>query len=660
MTKFLNDQPEQRRHYVIVGGSASGASMVAKLRREDEFARITLVERTGYVATAYCGLPYGLGGIVPDVDALVPLSPEDIETRFNAVVLTNTEAIAIDREAMSVEVKDLFSGRVSNLSYDRLVLATGAENFVPALEGVDLPGVFGLRNVYDMHNILEWVEKRNSRSVAILGGGFIGLEAAEAFVHRGMKVALIETGTHVLGKTDGDIAAVLHHELDDHGVHLQLGARVRGIFPVDGRLTVKTDRADIPCDLVLMATGTRPVNALARQVGLQIGETGGIVTNRTMQTSDSNIYCVGDAAEVRCRVTDRPMLVSLASPLAHQASVAAHNIVGKPACYQGALATFVCKVFGKTVAATGASEKDLERQGIGYEKVILPSTDHVGFYPGAQKMLLKVLFEENTGLILGAQCVGGNGVDRRIDVISTAIHSHMTIGELSELELAYAPPYGAPRDPVNLAGSLGRAILTEHVHVLYPDQVDGFISSGGQVIDLREPEEFDANTIAGAINIPAAELRFRLAEIDRERPVAVLCRIGSKAMTCHRMLEQMGFDSYNVIGGHATWWSYNHKPAGVSWEVHAADAVAAEKLPVSVEAMEGFDRVVDATGLTCPGPIMLLKKEAKRAVPGERVLVRASDPGFLADFKSWCNRNGYDVLKAAKNQGVYEGGYASR
>lgn len=656
----MNQQGKENhtRRYLVIGGSASGASMIAKLRREDEFASITLVERTGYVATAYCGLAYGVGGIIADLDSLVPLGPDDLAIRFNADIRTNTEAVAIDREDRRVHTRDLVSGECEALPYDKLILATGAESFFPPIEGVELPGVFGLRNVYDMHQIIDWIEQRQCRRVAIVGGGFVGLEAAESLVHRGLKVAVLESGAHVLAKIDADIAGPLHHELEDHGVHLRLNARVHAIARDGDRLTVRTDGADVDCDLVLIATGTRPVTHLASEAGLALGETRGIATRPSMQTSDEHIYCIGDAAEVPCRVTGRPLLASLAAPLAHQASVAANHIAGRQAEYGGTLTTFVCKVFGKTVASTGVGERGLAQTGVAYEKVLLPSTDHVGFYPGAQKMVLKVLFEPSSGLLLGAQCVGGNGVDRRIDVIAAAIHAGMKIGDLSDLELAYAPPYGSPRDPVNLAGSIGRAMLNRHVHALYPDQVDDFITSGGQVIDLREPEEFDASTVAGAVNIPAADLRDRVAEIDRDRPVAVLCRIGSKATTCHRMLKQLGFDSYNIIGGHSSWWSYNHKPAGVAWERHAHDAAAVAAKPVAAAEAAGFDRVLDAVGLTCPGPIMLLKKEAKRVVSGERVLVRASDSAFLADFKSWCKRNGFEVLLAEKRDGIYEGGFS--
>ncbi|MEW8467041.1 MAG: FAD-dependent oxidoreductase, partial [Candidatus Thiodiazotropha sp.] len=466
----MDAQTTQR--IVIVGGSTGGSSAAAQIRRLSEEAEIVLFEKSTHISTAYCGLAYALGGVVPEVETLIPIAPDQLGQRFNVDVRTRHEVVSIDKDDKTLTIHDAVADRNYSERYDKLLLSTGAAANIPAIEGVELPGVFSLRTVDDLRSILPWMEEKKPRQAVVVGGGFIGLEVVENLKHSGLEVTLIEEGQQLLNHLDREMATLLQAELHAHGIEQIFSARLMRIVSEQGRLRLELDnRQPIRAEMVILATGTRPQTQLAESTGIEIGDLGGMVVDNTLCTGIGDIYAVGDAVELPSRIDGRSTLVQLAAPLSQQVRIAAMNITGYPHAYPGVLGTFVCKVFSLTAAAVGYSERALKRQGAGYNKVIIPATNHVFFYPDVESLTLKVLFDPLDGRLLGAQAVGGQGTDKRIDVLATAITARMTIYDLEYLELGYAPPYGAPRDLVNIAGSVGAGLLRNDIRGIYPDEV---------------------------------------------------------------------------------------------------------------------------------------------------------------------------------------------
>lgn len=538
---------------VIVGGVAGGATCAARLRRLDESAEIVVLDRGHYVSFANCGLPYYVGNVIQEEAKLLLATPELFRARFNIEVRIRNEVVAIDRHARDVLVRDLETGREYREHYDALVLSPGAAPIRPPIAGVGLPGIFTLRTVPDSREIREWIETRKPGKAVVAGGGFIGLEMAENLARRWIDVTVVEMARQLMPPLDPEMAEYVRQCLESHGVHLQLADGVAGFEQSgDGGLVVHTQTgAAFGADMVVLAIGVRPESKLARDAGLEIGERGGIRVDSQMRTSDPRIWAIGDAAEVRNRLTGQWELVPLAGPANRQGRVAADAICGRDSQFHGVQATAVCGFFGLTVALTGATEKTLRRAGIeDFSAIYLHPGHHVGYFPGAKPIHLKLVFRRSNGLVLGAQAVGEEGVERRIDVISTAIQKGATVFDLEEAELCYAPQYGAAKDPVNLAGMIAANVIRGDVELAPWNELPG---TDAFLLDVREPAEFQNGSIHGATNIPLGQLRDRIIELPRDPEIWVHCGVGQRAYYACRILSQDGFRCRNLSGGYQTY-----------------------------------------------------------------------------------------------------------
>jgi NADPH-dependent 2,4-dienoyl-CoA reductase/sulfur reductase-like enzyme/rhodanese-related sulfurtransferase len=541
------------KRILVVGGVAGGATCAARSRRVDESAEIVVFDRGPFVSFANCGLPYYVGDVIAKEQSLLVATPALFRDRFRIDVRTDSEVVAIDRKSAEIEVRELKTGRTYRESYDALVLAPGAAPVVPPLPGLDLPGVFTLRTIPDSKKIREWIAERKARTAVVVGAGFIGLEMVENFVHRGLAVTVIELADQVLPPLDPEMARTVADWLAAKGVTLLLGEGLAGIErATSGELRVKTNAGTVlPADVVLLGLGVRPETKLAVAAGLEIGQRGGIRVDEAMRTSDPRIWAIGDAVEVRDAVTKQWTVIPLAGPANRQGRVAADSIAGREACFRGVQGTAVCGVLGLTAAMTGASEKSLKRAGVkAFEKVYLHPGHHAGYYPGAKPLHMKLIFSIPDGVVLGAQAVGEEGVDKRIDVIAMAIQKGGTVRDLEEAELCYAPQYGSAKDPVNLLGMVAVNALSGDAPLARWDDIG---KSDAFVLDVRQPEEFAAGHVEGAVNVPLPELRGRLGELPREREIWAYCRVGQRSYYATRLLRQHGLQVRNLTGGYQSY-----------------------------------------------------------------------------------------------------------
>jgi NADPH-dependent 2,4-dienoyl-CoA reductase/sulfur reductase-like enzyme/rhodanese-related sulfurtransferase len=538
---------------VIVGGVAGGASAAARARRLCERCSIVVLDKGPFVSFANCGLPYFVGNVIREEKDLIVASPELFKQRFNIEVRTEHEVVAIDRTRRELEVKDLRKGKTYREPYTKLVLSPGAGAIVPPLPGVDLPGVFVLRTIPDSRSIREWIDTRNAKSAVVVGAGFIGLETAENLARRDLHVSIVELGTQVMPPLDPEMASYVEQHLRERGIDLHLGDGLAGIEADGTRLVVKTaSGARVPADVVLLAIGVRPQVGLARDCGVELGARGGIRVDAQMRTSDPDIFAVGDAIDVTDVVTGGPVLVPLAGPANRQGRIAADAISGRPSKFRGVQATAVCGVFDLTVAMTGASEKALARAGYETgESVYLHPGHHVGYFPGARPIHLKLTFDRRDGRILGAQAIGEEGAERRIDVIAMAMQKGGTVYDLEEAELCYAPQYGAAKDPVNLAGMIAANVLRGDHPLAHWRDLDK--AAGIFLLDVREEKEYAAGHVDGATNIPLSELRQRLGELPSDREIWMYCAVGQRAYYATRALSQRGLNVRNLSGGYASY-----------------------------------------------------------------------------------------------------------
>lgn len=537
---------------VIVGGVAGGATAAARIRRLDENAQITVFERSGYVSYANCGLPYYIGGAIEDEEELTLQTPESFFKRFRIDVRVHHEVVSIDRAKKSVAVKNLETGETFKESYDKLILSPGARPIVPPLEGVNDPLVFSLRTVEDTLKIHSFIEKNNPKSAVIVGGGFIGVELAENLCELGTRVTIVDMQPQLMNQLDGDMAAFIHAKMRAKGIDLLLERGVSA-FRSNGKTieTVLGEGESVSADMAVIAVGVAPDTKLAKDAGLELGIRGSILVNEQMQTSDDDIYAVGDAVQVKHFVTGEPSLIALAGPANKQGRIAADNICGIESDFDGSQGSSVIKVFDMTAATTGINEKTAKALGIDYEKVFLSPANHAGYYPGGKVMTMKVLFERGRDKLLGAQIVGFDGVDKRIDVIATAIRAGMKASELKRLDLAYAPPYSSAKDPVNMAGFMIENINKGIVKQFHWHEVEALASDGSVILlDVRTTSEYDRGHIEGFINIPVDELRERINELEAGKKVYIMCQSALRSYIGYRILAQNGFDCVNLAGGY--------------------------------------------------------------------------------------------------------------
>ena len=537
---------------VIVGGVAGGATAAARLRRLDENAEIVVFERSGFVSYANCGLPYYIGGVIEDEAELTLQTPESFYERFRVVMKVRHEVLSIDRAAKTVTVRDLETGREFAEAYDKLLLAPGAKPTQPKLPGAGLDRVFTLRTVEDTLRIRRFVEQQRPRSAVLAGGGFISLELAENLREQGLEVTIVQRPKQLMNPFDADMAALIHTELRTHGVRLALGHTVEGFAKAEGGVQVLL-QGEVPlqADMVILAIGVTPDSHLAAEAGLDLGIKGTIAVNDHMQTSDPDIYAVGDAVQVQQFVTGQPAHIALAGPANKQGRIAADNIAGGNSRYTGAQGSSVIKVFTLTAAATGLNETAARKAGLDVEAVILSPMNHAGYYPGGRVMTIKAVFARDTGKLLGAQIVGADGVDKRIDVLATAIRAGMTAADLTELDLAYAPPYSSAKDPVNMAGYMMENIRRGLVRQFRLEDLDDLPRDGSvTLLDTRTPAEYRRGHADGFVNLPLDDLRDRLGELDPAKPVYVMCQSGLRSYLACRLLTQHGFACRNFAGGY--------------------------------------------------------------------------------------------------------------
>ena len=637
-------------NYLIIGGVAGGATVAARLRRMDEKANIILFERGKYVSYANCGLPYYIGDTINNREKLFVQTAKGFTDRFRIDIRTEQEVTAIRPDKKEVEIKNLSTGETYTETYDKLVLSPGAEPLRPGIEGIGSKKIFTLRNVPDTDTIKNYVNTENPKRAIVVGGGFIGLEMAENLHDLGIQVDVVEMANQVMAPLDFSMAAIVHRQLTDKGVGLHLEDGVSRFEEKDGGVTVHLRSGkQIATDMVLLSIGVRPETKLAKDAGLAIGERGGIAVNDYMQTSDADIYALGDAVEVRHLVTGQPALIPLAGPSNKQGRIVADNIVfGNKKKYPGSIGTSIAKVFDLTVAAAGANAKLLQRNNIPYISSYTHGASHAGYYPGAVPLSIKILFAPENGKLLGAQIVGFNGVDKRIEMLAQVIQRGGTVHDLAELEHAYAPPYSSAKDPVNMAGFVAENILNKKSRIIQWREL-AELPADTIRIDVRTHDEYKLGTIPGFINIPVDELREHLDELPKEKPIVVTCAVGLRGYLAYRILVQNGFKHVrNLSGGYKTW-SVATAPIKeiVSHKPEIPESTSYGNSDSQINLLK-----VDACGLMCPGPVMQLKKNYEALKIGEQLQITATDQAFGKDVTSWCKMTGAELVALENKNGV--------
>ena len=641
-----------RKKTVIIGGVAGGATTAARLRRKDESMEIVLLERGEYISYANCGLPYHVGDVIKNRESLLLQTPEAMKKKFNVDVRVQNEAVKINPEDHIVTIKDLKAGRVYEENYDYLVIATGSSPVVPPIPGIDGPDIYTLWTVPDTDRIKKVIETKKPKTAAVIGGGFIGLEMAENLHRAGLEVSIVEMQDQVMAPLDFEMAQLLHENIEMNGVSLILGDGVASFEHKDGKTLITLNSGkELQTDMVLLSIGVRPNSELAGEAGLKLNGRGGILVDEMLRTSEENIYAVGDVIEVENYVLKEPAMIPLAGPANKQGRICADNIAGGQKKYKGTLGTSVAQVFDLTAGAAGVNEKTLIRKGKvrgkDYETVLINQKSHAGYYPGAVPVTLKLLFDLD-GNILGAQAVGQEGVDKRIDVLAGAMRSGNTIYDLEELELAYAPPYSSAKDPVNMLGFTAENVLEKMVSFMSCRELDDRIETEGwekdlTILDVTEEMERMVFHIPGSVHIPLGQLRQRMSELPKDRMIVTYCAIGVRSYNAARILMQNGFSDVKVLeGGTSFYQSMHYKDSRPSACREEEQLKAAEAEPKEV-------RLVDCCGLQCPGPIMKVHETLESMEDGETVKVAATDMGFPRDIESWCQRTGNTLVKKERD-----------
>ena len=644
-------EEKKRVKHLIIGGVAGGATAAARIRRNDEKAEIILFEKGEYISYANCGLPYYIGGTIKERDSLFVQTPEAFGQRFNIDVRTLNEVVAIDTEKREVRVKTSDDKEYIE-SYDRLLLSPGATAVKPPIKGIESDGIFTLRNVYDTDRIKEYITKHRVRSAVVVGGGFVGLEMAENLHEAGAKVSVVEMAPQVMAPIDFSMAQIVHEHLVAKGVELYLGEGVVSFERNDDRVdVVLSSERKIPADILILSIGVRPTTVLAREANIALGEVGGISVDSFMQTSAEGVYAVGDAVEFQHPLLNKPWLNLLAGPANRQARIAADNMVfGNHTEYEGSIGTAIAKVFDITVASTGVPAKRLKELNIPYLTATIHPNSHASYYPGAMAMTIKVVFSPDNGKLLGAQIVGVDGVDKRIDSFAMAIKQGLGITSLMEIEHAYAPPYSSAKDPVAMSAYVAGNILNGKMTPLYWRDLLSTSREERVLIDVRTPEEYALGTIDDAINIELDTLRERLTEIPRDKPIFLFCGVGLRGYLASNILKANGFsDVRNLIGGIRT---YNIATADYTKAAPNSGGGDAEQGAISQDVSAEMV-IVDACGLQCPGPILRLRDRVSTLNEGECIEIMATDSAFARDVEAWCNSTGNRLVATSCDKGIY-------
>ena len=650
--------------YLIVGGVAGGAGTAARLRRRDEHAKIIMFERGPYISFANCGLPYYAGGTIAERSRLFVQTPERFKESLEIDARVESEVIAINREAKTVRVRNLKDNSEYDEWYDTLILSPGASPIKPPIPGIDHPNIMSLRSVSDIDAIKSHIDRSTTRRAVVVGGGFIGLEMAENLKERGLEVSVVEALEQVMNIIDYELAAEVQQHMRAKGVNLHLKDAVQSFQDHGTTVTVNlASGALIEADLVILSIGVRPDTAFLKESGITLAKNGAIVVDEFFQTNDPHIRAVGDAILIKNPITGIPCTIPLAGPANKQARLCADAIVdGNKIPYKGSIATSIAKIFDMTVAATGLTEKGLKAANLPYRSAETHAGNHAGYYPGSLVLTLKILYHPESGKLWGAQAVGFDGVDKRIDVISAFIGKEGTVYDLAEFEQAYAPPFSSAKDPVNMVGFIAANALEGLSDPVSWDEAERLRAEGAFMLDVRSEDEFALGAIPGAINIPNTELRTRLSEVPKDRLVIINCAMGLRGYLAERILRQNGYEQVkNLSGGFKSYDSAMRERA-----ILENGGVVVLKEPVGVishlyedgsprKRSTGFkSHTIDAVGLQCPGPIVHLKREIDNLEEGDQITVRASDPGFGVDVQSWCKLTGNDLTSLTTTEGIIE------
>ena len=646
---------------LIIGGVAGGASTAARLRRLDETSEIIMFERGSYISYANCGLPYHIGNVIKERESLLLQTPEAMSKKYNVDVRVDSEVIKIDKENKTVEVKKTKTGETYNESYDVLVISTGSTPLKPPIEGINSPGIFTLWTVPDTDEIKKFINERNPKNAVVIGGGFIGLEVAENLHHAGIKVTVAEAMDQVMAPIDYEMAQLVQENMSENGVELILGDGVSKFKSENGIVTITlASGKTLSADMVILSIGVRPNSQLAKDAGLELNQRGGIVVDKYLKTSDPNIFALGDVIEVEEFINKGKAMIALAGPANKQGRICANNIYGANEEYKGTMGTSVAKVFDLTVASTGANEKTLNRMGLeegkDYYTATISQKSHAGYYPESSELILKMVFSTDGKKIYGAQIVGEDGADKRIDTIATTIRLGGTIFDLKELELAYAPPYSSAKDPVNMLGFVAENIIQKKIKLAKWNDLDPAKKSDFTILDVREDMELMVFEIPGAVNIPLGQLRTRLNELNKDANIIVFCAVGVRSYNAARMLMEHGFNNVTVYPAGTSFYKtvyYKHfNNSDINQITRESNINPVDNSPKKPE-VNNMNNIkasiqVDCSGLQCPGPIMKVFETMKKINDGDIIQVSATDSGFAKDVEAWCRRTGNTLLKVEK------------
>lgn len=632
---------------IIVGGVAGGASTAARLRRLDEHANIIMFEKGEYISFANCGLPYHIGGTISEREKLIVTSVESMSNKFNIDIRNFSEVVKIDKKNKTVTVKNHKTNEIYEENYDNLVLSPGASPIKPPISGIDdCDNLFILRNIPDTDKIKNFINENKPKHVTVVGGGFIGLEMLENLYDLGLNLTLVEASEQVMAPLDIEMASIIHEHIVDKGIQVILKDGVNS-FENNGKKIVLASGKEINTDMIILSIGVKPETNIAKECGLKLNQRGAIVVDKYMKTSDNNIYALGDAVEIMDFVNKKPTMIPLAWPANRQGRIVADNICGKKSEYKGSLGSSVAKVFDYTVATTGNNEKTLKKLGINYEVIHIHPSSSASYYPGAFPISYKMTFDPKDGKIFGAQGVGINGVEKRIDIIATAIKGNLNIYDLQDVEVCYAPPYNSAKDPVNMLGYYAENIIEKNVNVIQWYEVDKLDNNNSIILDIREEFELATGVIENSINIPLTVLRHRLNEIPKNKMIYVTCQVGLRGYIACRILSQNGFDCANIDGGIKTYLAVKKAEKALNNQ-NISKNNGGKEMSKNDYNKESVDAHVtlDACGLQCPGPIRRVFEEINKMEENQILEVKASDPGFTKDIDSWCDKTGNTLLKS--------------